>query len=159
VSDRLKTIAAVVCFGLFLLAAVGCLRSFLPPTLRLESASGKLHAFCIFIDDGDFTATSAQYSGGETSIMRAMREYPHIQRRFLGFGYMSGTYAGAPYRIFVVPYWFILLATGTFPLTWWIRRRRARRRVVTGQCPGCGYDLRATPGRCPECGWHAPLAA
>ena len=56
-----------------------------------------------------------------------------------------------------VPYWSLVAATAALPLARGAGalRRRARRR--SGACPGCGYDLRATPGRCPECG--APVSA
>jgi len=35
-----------------------------------------------------------------------------------------------------------------------LRDRRLLRRLNSGRCPDCGYDLRATPWRCPECGYQ-----
>ena len=80
-------------------------------------------------------------------------------REWMGFG--SGDYAiGAdPARLFgrfwTVPHWSAALATAVLPmmsLVRWRRTRRAAVRLRRGLCPGCGYDLRATPDRCPECG-------
>jgi hypothetical protein len=51
-----------------------------------------------------------------------------------------------------VPWWLTQLCT-TAAAGLWIRHvYRKRMQQKAGQCPGCGYDLRATPDRCPECG-------
>ena len=39
------------------------------------------------------------------------------------------------------------------------RYRTAMRRIGSGACPKCGYDLRASKGRCPECGTPIHSAA
>ena len=152
-SEKLKTLLAVTSLGLFVLAGFGCVCSFLPPTVRFTSDKGKLLIYCIFVEEKNFEYTAGTYSGGERYVLRRMSAWPHIQRGMLGFGYMSGTVSSSPYRIFVVPYWFILAATGPLPLMWLRNRRRLEQRRRAGQCPRCGYDLRATPGKCPECGW------
>lgn len=56
----------------------------------------------------------------------------------------------------MVPHWFPLLFT--LPLPAYALARKVRRHIHSwhlrraGQCPSCGYDLRATPDRRPECG-------
>ena len=52
----------------------------------------------------------------------------------------------------IVPYWFITVLFLLLPVGWAVTRVWTKRRAVEGQCPTCGYDLRATPTRCPECG-------
>jgi hypothetical protein len=55
-------------------------------------------------------------------------------------------------RVVVAPAWMIALGAA-MPLAVALGRwSLARRRVITGHCQQCGYDLRATPDRCPECG-------
>jgi hypothetical protein len=59
------------------------------------------------------------------------------------------------YRAISFPHWLPALVFGALTV---LATRRAwsaallHARLRRGQCPACGYDLRATPGRCPECG-------
>ena len=46
----------------------------------------------------------------------------------------------------------VWLLTSILPTLGVTRHLTRRRRAMTGHCPACGYDLRATPDRCPECG-------
>jgi hypothetical protein len=52
-----------------------------------------------------------------------------------------------------LPWFLALLVTGML-VGWTVQYYRNKRteRRLSGLCPSCGYDLRATPERCPECG-------
>ena len=71
--------------------------------------------------------------------------------------------ATVTYRMLAVPFpvsCCAALLVATAPV---FRARRMRhlraRRVAQGQCPECGYDMRATPGACPECGTRCKTPA
>jgi hypothetical protein len=51
--------------------------------------------------------------------------------------------------------WWVVVIVNALPLLFafvLVRRMWRGNRFAGGQCPICGYDLRASPDRCPECG-------
>lgn len=58
-------------------------------------------------------------------------------------------------------YWMLTILLLVLPIARAIRlaRRSAlhRSRITRGNCPSCGYDLRASTDRCPECGMATPV--
>ena len=80
--------------------------------------------------------------------------------RLLGFGWgsVANLYPGAgaiSYLRLPLPFLIALVATGAVWCWYqWLRQRRRARDAAEHRCPGCGYDLRASPDRCPECGRH-----
>ena len=71
-------------------------------------------------------------------------------------GWSPVRYSATDAWVLAVPWWPILLLTGTSAVTVIRRHLVTRRRRRAGQCLYCGYDLRASGERCPECGTATP---
>lgn len=59
--------------------------------------------------------------------------------------------------VVAAPCWFLTLFFAITPCVWVGIGLRRRRRVESGECATCGYDLRASTDRCPECGTVIPV--
>ncbi|MDB5322128.1 MAG: hypothetical protein JWN40_3759 [Phycisphaerales bacterium] len=85
----------------------------------------------------------------------ATEDFPDVCPPVAGFFFGRSVGGGVSQTLLLLPMGFVVLLTALLPLSAAIsirRRRRAKRRLSAGHCPGCGYDCRATPGRCSECG-------
>ena len=99
-----------------------------------------------FVPGPDNDAFSpVDYRSGAFSGWGPVRWYSENRSRPSDGYYARGVHVG-------VSHWLVALPLLVPPVVWLARFRRTRRARRTGACPGCGYDLRATPGRCPECG-------
>ena len=103
----------------------------------------------IMVDDNTVDSNRTRgfhyWSAPTTSLVFT---FPH------GFGFVrAGIFRGIS-----VPHWFLALLFAILPAQHLRAVVRSRRRRRAGQCPRCGYDLRATPERCPECGSEIVLA-
>jgi hypothetical protein len=77
---------------------------------------------------------------------------PWTTRR-LGFDFIQfQSSASIDLKSIFLPIWLLVALFASAPLLTFVRIVRRRERVITGRCPHCSYDLRATPDRCPECG-------
>jgi hypothetical protein len=91
----------------------------------------------------------------ERDKQRRLFVTPYVWWRFAGFSGMRRPKDLPSAQAVRVPLWFPLVAAGVLPAAKLRSLARRHRRQRRGQCPACGYDLRATPGRCPECGTPA----
>lgn len=57
-----------------------------------------------------------------------------------------------------LPMWEVAAMLAAIPTLWMVGTARQRRHASrrNGNCPACGYDLRASADRCPECGAPVP---
>ena len=60
-------------------------------------------------------------------------------------------------REWAIPLWSLALVFAIYPTLFALGARRKRKRISTGHCPSCNYNLTGnTSGICPECGTPCP---
>ena len=95
------------------------------------------------------------YLSREISEAELIRQREFMRRQLLQRKKQNAqlVLTGSYYHQWTFPAWLAAAALFILPLgnlfVPLYRRRQRRRR---GQCPGCGYDVRASKDRCPECG-------
>lgn len=111
-------------------------------------------------------ANVARYYESQIGRFRSFTDdAPHPGRFPPADFYVAGLYIStrkvAGWKGVAIPLWIPAMLLAIPPLValgrrrWWAIIERSRQ----GQCPTCGYDLRATVGRCPECGLKPQVAA
>lgn len=128
-------ILCAVSFAYLLLTVVLWVRSYYQPDRFLRNV-GSADEHLIVSEDGMLVAQNGQWDSRAKS--------------FYVFS------AGPRY---LIPYCIPAGVFAVLPVAWLVARFSAGRRRKAGLCPGCQYDLRATPDRCPECGWKPAEAA
>jgi hypothetical protein len=96
-------------------------------------------------------------------LLSTIRAPTYQRERLFGVAVMWGYWMLVPdgdrsvYRCAVqVPAALPTALASVLPASRLLKVNRERRRRLAGNCPACGYDLRATPERCPECGTAVP---
>jgi hypothetical protein len=147
----LITTAAVISLAIAISSKILWVRSYGGPSIGDRDRVNFTHAdplYWIISDQGRATLcrqTGRNWDGAEL---------PGFDVLGLSFGGSRGSDGSMLWNL-AVPYWLIIALALVVPAAWaesWRRERRRCRRVTRGECPSCGYDLRATPGKCPECG-------
>jgi hypothetical protein len=160
---RLFNLAAAVSLVMMLATATLWVRSYFVAdgvdyrrpgvgTTSLESSRGEI---VIFNDPMEsFPNLNSRFQDLTFSASES-RPLPPKGPSFAGFGFVyqppqSPIQDVVRFRqLLAFPLWFPTLLFGIAPAL--TARAYLARRVNTGLCPHCGYDLRATPDRCPEC--------
>jgi hypothetical protein len=138
--------------------------AFYGPAGTLQGIASDPKGLLLFFSDlpfgreSRFSANAASISAGEfASVHEWLFDPTREQWNHLGFRCASGTInlngsVTCKYTSLIVPYWLPAILASILPLAF-VRRRWTRwRRLRTGCCLQCGYDIRYSPNRCPECG-------
>jgi hypothetical protein len=177
VKRRLPKFAISLCRGLSLGATVAAVALSLTPFARFAvTRESHVYVFTahggrLFITHVDFTFKHGPITGMTFEPIRRSMRVDFVDGSWNGPYLIPGSSLTSPTLGFessdlnthtwvmhrrVIPLWPLVLAAAALTLGGpVVRGLRCARRGQTGQCPTCGYDLRATPDRCPECGTRA----